>query len=1371
MRKFMCMVLILSVLMLTANIALPIKFYAGNESSELELYSTDNIINVTSIDELQSEHPYSSNTDITYVYEHQSDADSLNITFSDDTEVESNYDFIYIYDENDVEIDKYTGAELAGQTVEVSGNVAKIRLTSDSSVNRNGFTVTSIDAVLSTGPITNLRYTSRTKDSVTLSFPAPKEATSVTVEQSVDGKEWITSTTTEALGTSSAIANVIGLEMETQYYFRLNVVGGTREGLSNEINVTTYGLYTPEEYFEFDNGVITKYVGEDVNVVVPPQINDVEVTAIGDYAFDFCHDLTNITIPDSVTSIGLCAFDGCDKLTNITIPSSVVYIGDLAFHNCFGLTSIDVETGNKNYCSIDGNLFNYDKTSLIRYPIRKSATTYIIPDGVTSIDEYAFYNCGYLANITIPNGVTSIDEGAFSACYDLTSITIPDGVTSISYWAFDTCSSLTSVTIPKTVTSIKPYAFENCDNLIDVYYRGSEEEWNNISIDSDNECLTNATIHYNYKTETDEEDDEPLPNVTRVISAEFIGGQDIVYNADNNSYNVNSFNLIGTLENLYQLDDWDREDYSAHNIKVELTLPEGFSFEQNSNVQSKTYLFEEIIYTDNITDTIYLSNPLVGTSQMNVKISGDNIEETNTTYEFNIDKYEFEIDIYRAKHLTNSKTGSIMEDTYINIGRTPCKILYDAGQENGLDNAVAAWDSVMNSLDIVDNPASIADYAFEEKDMYEAIIMSLFESSVDYKIMGYINGEITKQSKNLFSQITSQMKNKYNFDLLDGTNLKKLTDKQRQEVADDMAEYFKNDCQNAAIVSKGVGFVSDALKYANDFQSLCEKVSAYYNIMCLSDSMKQVMQDMYNECPANNLALKQALKDCINIMNSGDDEFTQKMLVNLMGLTGKNVAQAGINEYWNSVKTTFSVAHPAAFAFQAAYSAGKYITQVCFNADAIAEKYCNIVALMNVETLLDSIYNKTKTNFQLGSTQSNAKLYNSIVDVMFNMKDTDCKYAIAYLDAIDSSLASKLSAAFGDSSVEEAKKSVKSIQSSSSLFYVQVLTDWITQLYEDDINKYYDYEHLIDESYENYRKKYNINCPVDVYVFDKNGVIVGSVVNNVPYCRDDANITISVIGDRKTIYMYGEEYDIVYKGNDTGTMDITVTEYDETNAATRNVYFNNLELTEGLTYTSSETGTNSTENVYTLSNESNESIAPDFDSVTDVESETYTATISRGYFADTMAISQELHSGENVDITAYVPEGYKFVNWTSDAECDIFDNSNSITTKITMPDYDVNITAILVSVPTLSISAITENSVEVKAKGCETISSGKVILAIYNEDGSFRQSKIEDFAEETTFNGLNLTTGKVKVILWENLNTLIPLTNATEKLFCFTAPQ
>lgn len=92
--------------------------------------------------------------------------------------------------------------------------------------------------------------------------------------------------------------------------------------------------------------------------------------------------------------------------------------------------------------------------------------------------------------------VTSIGDKAFYFCTSLTSVTIPNSVTSIGDDAFDLCTSLTSVTIPDSVTSIGDYAFLVCSSLTDVYYTGTQEEWNKISIGVYNDDLTNATIHY-----------------------------------------------------------------------------------------------------------------------------------------------------------------------------------------------------------------------------------------------------------------------------------------------------------------------------------------------------------------------------------------------------------------------------------------------------------------------------------------------------------------------------------------------------------------------------------------------------------------------------------------------------------------------------------------------------------------------------------------------------------------------------------------------------------------------------------------------------------------------------------------------------------
>ena len=125
-------------------------------------------------------------------------------------------------------------------------------------------------------------------------------------------------------------------------------------------------------------------------------------------------------------------------------------------------------------------------------------TSVTIGNGVTEISSSALGNCENLTSITIGNSVTTIGEFAFQYCTSLTSIEIPNSVTTIDNYAFDQCTSLTSITIPDSVTSIGWGAFSGCENLTDVYYSGTEAQWNSISIgNNNNQALTNATIHYN----------------------------------------------------------------------------------------------------------------------------------------------------------------------------------------------------------------------------------------------------------------------------------------------------------------------------------------------------------------------------------------------------------------------------------------------------------------------------------------------------------------------------------------------------------------------------------------------------------------------------------------------------------------------------------------------------------------------------------------------------------------------------------------------------------------------------------------------------------------------------------------------------------
>lgn len=289
------------------------------------------------------------------------------------------------------------------------------------------------------------------------------------------------------------------------------------------------------------------------------------VTSIGEDAFDNCKSLSNLAIGNSVTSIRTSAFFDCDSLTSVTVPDSVTSIDNAAFGRCDLLTEINVAANNTSFCSVDGVLFDKNKTKLLQYPGGKSGTYTIpgsvtiigdwafegchsltsvtIPDSVTSISRAAFSDCDSLTSVTIPDSVTNIGEHAFSGCDNLTSVTIPNSVTRIGTQAFAYCNSLSNVTIPDSVTSISNYVFQNCNNLTsvtignsvtsigtgvfqnckslsnvtipdsvtnignkafydcnsltDVYYRGSEAQWAAITIGSDNNPLTSATIHYN----------------------------------------------------------------------------------------------------------------------------------------------------------------------------------------------------------------------------------------------------------------------------------------------------------------------------------------------------------------------------------------------------------------------------------------------------------------------------------------------------------------------------------------------------------------------------------------------------------------------------------------------------------------------------------------------------------------------------------------------------------------------------------------------------------------------------------------------------------------------------------------------------------
>lgn len=281
------------------------------------------------------------------------------------------------------------------------------------------------------------------------------------------------------------------------------------------------------------------------------------VTSIGTYAFQNCSNLKSINIPNGVTSIETNTFNGCSSLTEIIIPDSVTSIAYNAFTDCNAVKTL-----------VTGN----GLTSLAYLPITSALESITIGDRITEIDsrkfegftnltsvtfaensklttigEFAFYQCTSLTNIDIPDSVTTIEQQAFNSCSSLESVEISENATQLLESTFYQCTSLKSVIIPDSVTIVGMSVFSGCTNLESVkigagmteigafmfnrcgftsivipakitkigagafgeskletvYYTGSEGDWSDINIDYtyDYDCLANAQKEYNYTGE------------------------------------------------------------------------------------------------------------------------------------------------------------------------------------------------------------------------------------------------------------------------------------------------------------------------------------------------------------------------------------------------------------------------------------------------------------------------------------------------------------------------------------------------------------------------------------------------------------------------------------------------------------------------------------------------------------------------------------------------------------------------------------------------------------------------------------------------------------------------------------------------------
>lgn len=228
------------------------------------------------------------------------------------------------------------------------------------------------------------------------------------------------------------------------------------------------------------------------------------------YTFPCAYAYEVYAIPDTVVSISQGAFNGCTGIKTIIWPGTLTCVWDGILNNIPNLEYVELSNG---VTQIEPYAFsNTPNLQSVTLPVTlkaigesafedSSLRSIMIPESIESIGPSAFRN-SRLSEIVIPRSVKSISSYAFFGC-PLSSATIRGPIDTLSAYIFYDCGKLESVYLPASVTTIEHYAFDRCRKLSDVYFEGTEEQWNAILANDyyhySSDCLPNAAVHFNYR--------------------------------------------------------------------------------------------------------------------------------------------------------------------------------------------------------------------------------------------------------------------------------------------------------------------------------------------------------------------------------------------------------------------------------------------------------------------------------------------------------------------------------------------------------------------------------------------------------------------------------------------------------------------------------------------------------------------------------------------------------------------------------------------------------------------------------------------------------------------------------------------------------
>ena len=828
----------------------------------------------------------------------------------------------------------------------------------------------------------------------------------------------------------------------------------------------------------------------------------------------------------------------------------------------------------------------------------------IIKKGITSIGACAFYVCSSLNSIEIPNSVTSIGNYAFYSCSSLNSIEIPNSVTSIGWDAFEDCSSLNSIEIPNSVRSIGDWAFDGCNSLTDVYYTGNKTQWEKVDISSyGNQQLSKATIHYNSTISTNKKFNLSIKSPAILgnqnsISVDFeastpgnVANEEkaITWKSSNPAIAEIDKNATGLIDSV----DGNRASgwisllaYDVGEVTITGTTQDGRTASIEINVEPKLQTQTTII---NISE------------KKSVTLCSVELEKGNKEY---LERF--------MKNLKIQDTGSYLAGPYVTIDKTEYRISDDGKKAelictftpigNGSESSKITCTSPNGQKITVSvgkngshTESLTATAAFGDKSKKKTLHWTkdgYNEKEIEVNVQIYNpSGTVN------LNELSVELKNLKMFKVKDASKVTNIGSDYTYDLnMDQSINEGKTITVKLTLVKKGVTWwkPNDSSVHSGEIIVTVtgnnKKGNSISGTAALNVNYQNDLKKTDDEQKAEQEAEKNAEKSLADAVDSFVD-LSDKMALDpdiekyighnqfegLKLLIYSEIAMANISkEYFTASGLSDEVAERMMKQFLG-YEKPKFgIASKEVPVEVVVQGLNNKLYQFRFDCDV-SVYSYDGSPFGINGgittkmwlvSEPNQKQEEILCDI--NEADLD-SFCQSLWKAAESSIKSAYKEIWGSNADKLANEviedSIDSIASKAAKYGLERPVKMLLEkLYERKLKGRFSsgfFNLLIYPS-----KKAVIKCPVDVYVYNSDNVLVGSIVSDKATIIGDG-VALWTVGDDKYVQLFNDTYRLVYKATGTGTMDINIYDQLANNYNYRNCEFTQIPLSPNMKYSQS----------------------------------------------------------------------------------------------------------------------------------------------------------------------------------------------------------